>query len=385
MLTTRRFAALGVLLLLAAGASAQNTPAPAQAPAPPPGQVTAPGTVTAAGFVPAPVLQGGEVFLLYPPRSPFLNQARINEPEKNNMANGVPGRIQSIVNIHNPSIELHRVDRGTNTGTAIIVIAGGGHTTLNVGTEGADFVSYLYQYGITSIILRNRMRVDGYNAQTDSVYDAEQAIRMVRAHAQEWGIDPHKIGVMGFSAGAELAAPAAVFYDKFDQANNGADDPLHGISSRPDFAVLVYPGPTPFARDANTPIPKDAPPTFITCAGSDDAIHAQWSDDYFSAFLKARIPNVEMHIYGNGVHANGLKDRNGTPFGTWQDRFVDWFRDLGFLGKPGVETKAARDVQAHVTAPPPPARGQGGRGGAGAPARGALAPATPGSPAAPGR
>jgi len=227
-------------------------------------------------------------------------------------------------------------------------------------------VSYLYQYGVTSIILRNRMRVDGYNAQTDSVYDAQQAIRMVRAHAQEWGIDPHKIGVMGFSAGAELAAPAAVFYDRFDQANNGAGDPLHGISSRPDFAVLVYPGPTPFARDPNTPIPKDAPPTFITCAGTDDASHAQWSDDYFSAFLKARIPNLEMHIYGDGVHANGLKDRNGTPFGTWQDRFVDWFRDLGFLGKPGVETKAAKDVQAHVTAPPTPTRGQG-RGGAPAP------------------
>jgi len=66
------------------------------------------------------------------------------------------------------------------------------------------------------------------------------------------------------------------------------------------------------------------------------------------------VPNLEMHIYGNGVHANGLKDREGTPFGTWQDRFVDWFRDLGFLGKPGVETKAARDVAAHVTPPVAP-------------------------------
>jgi len=363
MLSTRRFPVFAGLMLLATGASAQNAPGrgAGQAQTPPPGQVTAPGTLTPAGFVPAPILQGGEVFLLYPPGSPFLNPARITEAEKNNMANGVPGRIQSIVNIHNPSIELHRVDRGTNTGTAMIVVAGGGHNTLNVGTEGADFVSYFYQYGVTTIILRNRMRVDGYNAQTDSVYDAQQAVRMVRAHAEEWGIDPHKIGMIGFSAGAELVAPAAVFYEKFDQANNGAADPLRGISSRPDFAVLVYPGPTPFARDANTPIPKDAPPTFITCAGTDDASHAQWADDYFSAFLKARIPNLEMHIYGNGVHANGLKDRNGTPFGTWQDRFVDWFRDLGFLGKPGVETKAARDVQAHVSAPPPPARGQGGR------------------------
>ena len=120
--------------------------------------------------------------------------------------------------------------------------------------------------------------------------------------------------------------------------------------------MLIYPGPTPFARDPNTAIPRDAPPSFIASAGTGDAIHAQWADEYFSAFLKARIPNLEMHLYGNGVHGNGLKDRDGTPFGTWPNRFVDWFRDLGFLGKPGVETKAAKDVKTHVAAPAPTAR-----------------------------
>ena len=78
-------------------------------------------------------------------------------------------------------------------------------------------------------------------------------------------------------------------------------------------------------------------------------MHAVWADEFFSALLKSRIPNLEMHVYGNGVHANGLKDRNGTPFGTWQYRFIDWFRDLGFLEKPGVETKAARDVAAFAS------------------------------------
>jgi endo-1,4-beta-xylanase len=317
--------------------------------------------VTAAGFVPAPVLQGGEVFLLYPPGSPFLKADRVKEPELHNMTNGVPGRIQSIVNIHNPSIELHRVDGGTNTGAAMILIPGGGHNTLNVGTEGSDLVSFFYQHGVTTFILRNRLRKDGYDAAVDAVYDAQQAIRTVRAHAQEWRLDPHKIGAIGFSAGAELVAPAALSYETFDRANNKADDPLRGISSRPDFAVLVYPGPTPFARNRDAVIPLDAPPSFIVSAGTDDAVHAQWADEYFSAFLRARIPNLEMHIYGNGVHGNGFKDRGGTPFGTWPDRFIDWFRDLGFLGKPGVETKAARDVQAHVAAPPPAARGRGGR------------------------
>ena len=109
----------------------------------------------------------------------------------------------------------------------------------------------------------------------------------------------------------------------------------------------------------------NAPPTFITSAGSGDASHAIWADEYFSAMLRARIPNLEMHIYGNGVHANGLKDRSGTPFGTWHHRFVDWFRDLGFLGTPGVETKAARDVMARVAAPPGRGRGRGAETGAG--------------------
>jgi endo-1,4-beta-xylanase len=281
---------------------------------------------------------------------------RVGEPEQNTMTNGVPGRIASIVNIHNPSIEVHTVEPGSNTGAAIILAAGGGHNTLNVGTEAGDFVPFFYNYGVTTIILRNRLRRDGYNAQTDEVYDAQQAIRMVRAHAKEWGIDPNKIGIMGFSAGAELAAPAAVAFDQFDQANKAPGDPLAGISSRPDFVGLLYPGPTPFARDPNTPIPVNAPPAFLACAGTGDAVHANWADQYFAAMLKARIPNVEMHIYGTGVHAGGLKDRNDLPFGTWQNRFIDWFRDLGFLGKPGIETRAARDVAAHVNPPPAPGR-----------------------------
>ena len=133
------------------------------------------------------------------------------------MSQSVPGRINSIVNIHNPSIEVHTVDRGLNTGAAVILAAGGGHNTLNVGSEAADFVPFFYNYGVNTIILRNRLRRDGYNPQTDEVNDALQSIRMVRAYAKEWNIDPNKIGIMGFSAGAELAAAAAVLFDDFDQ------------------------------------------------------------------------------------------------------------------------------------------------------------------------
>jgi endo-1,4-beta-xylanase len=280
------------------------------------------------------------------------------------LSKAVPGRISSIVNIHNPSIEVHTVESGINTGAAVILAAGGGHNTLNVGSESADFVPYFYNYGVNTVILRNRLRRDGYNVQTNAVQDAMQAIRLVRAYAQQWKIDPNRIGIMGFSAGAELAAPAAIFFEEFDKRHSEAGDPLAGISSRPDFVALVYPGPTPFARGGSPAIPRNAPPSFITCPGSGDRVHAIWANEYFAAMLQAAIPNIEMHIYGNGRHPGetvsdgsrmsaGLTDRNGIPFGKWQDRFIDWFRDLGFLEKPGMETKAARDTTRFLSQPRP--------------------------------
>ncbi len=194
---------------------AQNTPA-----LPAPLGVPKPAPSTDAPYAPQPILPGGVVVTLYPPGSPFLNKDRVREAEQYNMSQSVPGRINSIVNIHNPSIEVHTVDRGLNTGAAVILVPGGGHNTLNVGSEGADFVPFFYNYGVNTIILRSRLRRDGYNPRTDEVYDAQQSIRLVRAHAKEWNIDPHKIGIMGFSAGAELATAAAVLYDDFDKKNS---------------------------------------------------------------------------------------------------------------------------------------------------------------------
>ena len=346
-----------MIVLLGATAMAQLAPPPA------PQAVPKPGPATGAPYLPQAILPGGIVITLFPPNSPYLKAGRITEPEQYSMNQAVPGRVNNIVNIHNPSIEVHPVDRGINTGAAIILAAGGGHNTLNVGGEAADFVPFFYQYGVTSVILRNRLRRDGYNPQTDEVYDALQAIRTVRAYAKDWNLDPHKIGIMGFSAGAELAAAAAVLYDDYDKKNNAPDDPLAGVTSRPDFAGLIYPGPSPFARNRTAPpIPRDVPPAFLVCGGSGDRVHAVWAIEYFNAMLAIGVPNIEMHIYGNGAHPGqplpdgtrmtaGLGNRNGMPFGTWQFRFIDWFRDLGFLEKPGVETKAAKESAAFAAQP----------------------------------
>jgi acetyl esterase/lipase len=384
-MTTRRtrtaaFIRWGLVSVALAATSLATVPAqtPVLPPAPPPQNVPAAAPANGKPYQPQTILPGGVVVTLFPPDSPMLKKEKISEPEVYTMADGVPGRVASMVSVHNPSIEFHAALPAMNTGAVVILAPGGGHDHLSMASEGSDFVPFFYNYGINTVILRYRLRKDGYVAETDAVYDAQQAIRMVRARAAEWKLDPHKIGVMGFSAGAELAAPAAIAYIEYGRAHSEASDPLASVSARPDFVGLIYPGPTPFTRDPNTPIPADAPPTFIACGGTGDASHAAWADAYFAAFLKAQIPNIEMHIYGVGRHpgdrlpdgttmTGGLTDRNDHPYGTWQDRFIDWARDLGFLGKSGVETQAARDVATRV-AQPPRGRGPGpGRGAAPAP------------------
>jgi acetyl esterase/lipase len=384
----KRIAILAGLAFIGSTAVAQTkAPLPAL---PAPQSIPKPAAQTDGPYAPQAILPGGVVVPLFAANSPYLKADKIQLPEVYNMSQTVHGRINSIVSIHNPSIEVHKVDKSINTGTAVIVIAGGGHRTLNVGGEAADFVSFFYNYGINTIILRNRLRADGYIAEVDAVRDAQQAVRVVRAYAKELNIDPDRIGVMGFSAGAELAAPAAVLFEDWDAKNNDSSDPFSGISSRPDFVGIIYPGPTPFARNRTAPpVPKNVPPAFLVCGSAGDRVHTIWALEYYQAMLSAGVPNVEMHLYGNGRHpgdplpdgsrmSGGLTDRNGIPYGTWQFRFIEWARDLGFLQKPGIETKAAKDVAAYVVNPPRPV-GQG-RGGAG---RGGRDPAS-GAPAVPG-
>ncbi len=371
----------------------ESAPAPAVLPPPPaPMSVPKPGPKTDAPYAPQAILPGGVVIPLYPPESPYLNPDKIREPEEYYMWG--PGRIGAIVHIHNPSIEFHPGNKALNTGAAIILAAGGGHRTLNVGGESSDEVYFFANHGVNTIILRNRLRSDGYEPRVDGVNDALQAIKLVRAHAKDWDLDPDKIGIMGFSAGAELAAAATMQWAEFDRKNDVPANPLAKVSSRPDFAGIIYPGPSPFARGATPPIPRDAPPAFITCAGWGDWIHAVWATEYFDALLMDGVPNVEMHLYARGHHpgdkvaadepptTGGLTNLGGISYGTWPARFLDWFHDLGFLNKPGVETQAAKDVAASlnrtkrsaVWTPPP----------AGAAAR-ATTPAAPPPPVPAGK
>jgi hypothetical protein len=196
---------------------------------------------------------------------------------------------------------------------------------------------------------------------------------------------------MGFSAGAELAAATTLYWAEFDQKNNVPENPLAGVSSRPDFAGIIYPGPSPFARGGNPPIPRDAPPAFVTCSGWGDWIHAVWANEYFTALLNDGVPNVEMHIYARGHHpgdkvgpdeppsTGGLTNRGFIAYGKWPERFIEWFKDLGFLNKPGVETQASKDVAANLNRVKRSATG----GPQKPPASSSTPPATSPTPAAP--
>ena len=349
------------MTLAAAHLSAQHAALP---PLPAPLAVPKPGPATDAPYAPLPILPGGVVVPLYPPGSPFLKAERVREAEQYNMSQSVPGRINSIVNIHNPSIEVHTVDRGLNTGAAVILAAGGGHNTLNVGTESADFVPFFYNYGVNTVILRNRLRRDGYNPQTDAVNDALQAIRLVRAYAKEWNIDPNKIGIMGFSAGAELAAPAAVLFDGLRQEEQrprrsaggnlfAAGLRRHHLSRshalraqshrRRRFRAMFRPRSSSAAGPATGSMRSGRSNTSPRCWPSACRI-SRCTSTAMAAIPATLLPDGSRMT-------GGLTDRNDTPFGTWQYRFIDWFRDLGFLQKPGVETKAAKDIAAFVNAP----------------------------------
>jgi len=274
---------------------------------------------------PLPILAGDKVVTLFPPGHPALKQlSGYDQAEKVNRSKDAERRVLNITNIHNPSIELQLPPADKANGTAVIVAAGGGNTTLWVGPEGAEIGKWLNTLGVAAFNLRYRLKP--YDSAVDALADTQRAVRMVRAHAKEWGVNPKKIGIMGFSAGGEQAARAAL---NFDDGKPDAADPVDRESCRPDFVVLVYAG---WKEVDLSQVPHNAPPAFCVCAGVDDAFHAKETVEFYNAYFNAKIP-AELHIYAHGGHGGGIGTRNGIPFGTWPARFVDWAADIGMLPK----------------------------------------------------
>jgi acetyl esterase/lipase len=269
---------------------------------------------------------GPPVIPLWPAGAATLKGA--NEKEVTRPEDVKPGdRINSIVNVHNPSIEVHLPPADKATGTAVIVAPGGGHRQLVWGSEGTDIAKWLNELGVAAFILKYRLAFTpnySYTVEGEALADTQRAIRIVRARAGEWGVKPDRIGVLGFSAGGALAALANI---RFDRGKSDSADPIEQQSCRPDFVGLVYPG---WSRSMDITAPKDAAPAFLTSAGKDDASHAVQTVEFYNALFKVQVP-VELHIYAHGGHGKAINHRNGIPFGTWHVRMQEWMTDLGML------------------------------------------------------
>ena len=213
--------------------------------------------------------------------------------------------------VHQPSIYPFLPPKGTATGVALIIAPGGGHSQLVIDKEGWDVAKWANAHGMAAFVLKYRLaRAPGskYTVEHDALADAVKAVAVVRERAAEWGVNPARIGFMGFSAGGAVAALLE---------SRVPTKP----TERPDFNIIVYPGWAPNQVPAP---PKDAPPAFLVCADNDPS-HVVTTVNYYLALQKAGV-STEMHIYSSGAHGFGMK-ASAMPVATWPQRVLEWMGD----------------------------------------------------------
>jgi acetyl esterase/lipase len=230
-------------------------------------------------------------------------------------------------NVSVPTITLYKPAKVKSPMPAVVVFPGGGYQILAIDLEGTEVCDWLNKAGIACVLLKYRVPNTGpYPKSSAALEDAQRAVGIVRQHAAEWGIDPKRVGVLGFSAGAHLAAALSTHFDKRLYAPVDAADQL---SCRPDFAVIVYPGYlAEQGMKTNSDINPTAqtPPTFIVQA-EDDPVHVENATNYFLQLKQAKVP-AELHIYAEGGHGYGLR-RTALPVTAWPQLVETWLRTIG--------------------------------------------------------
>lgn len=239
--------------------------------------------------------------------------------------------------------------KGRNTGVAVVVFPGGGYQILAMDLEGTEICDWLTSRGITCVLLKYRVPNSGptwvdnhryYPKVQTALQDAQRTIGLVREHAAEWHIDPHKVGVIGFSAGGHLVAAVSTH---FQQRTYPPVDAADQLSSRPDFAIAAYPGHLWLHEDDDRATrdetdlrlrpdihpTADTPPTFLVMAEDDHVDGVEQALAYYVALHKAGVP-TEMHLYAQGGHAFGLRKPN-LPVGQWPQLVETWLHTIGML------------------------------------------------------
>jgi acetyl esterase/lipase len=231
-----------------------------------------------------------------------------------------------IRNIHNPSITVYLPPKEKATGAAVVICPGGGHRELVFNAEGAEPARYLNSIGVAAFALKYRLgREQGspYSVQKHAREDGVRAMRLVRSRAEDWNIDPKRIGIMGFSAGGEVVS--MVVYSP-GEGDPNAVDPIDRLNSRPDFQIMIYPGPLGIPDV----IPANAPPAFLLVA-NDDRGAARTIASLFQKYRAAGLP-VEAHIFARGGHAFNMGNRSQLEsLKKWPERLSDWMADNDIL------------------------------------------------------
>lgn len=251
------------------------------------------------------------------------SEARRTEPEKIVGAN--------VSNIHHPTLTVYLPAPAVATGTAIIVVPGGGHSKLVMEHEGYNVGSWLAERGIAAFVLKHRLAKDDatpagtpqpYTIDRDAVADGQRALRLVRRRAAEWSLNPAAVGMVGFSAGGEVVAFTAM---RAAPGNASAADPIDRESARPDFQALIYPG-----KSSQIIPEKGAPPVFLAAGFGDRTDISEGLADVYLRFKRAGVP-AELHIYAGAGHGFGLRAANKSPAGAWPDRLREWLVDRKFI------------------------------------------------------
>lgn len=250
------------------------------------------------------------------------SQERMNEPEKVDGTN--------VSNIHNPSITPYLPAAGKSTGTAVLIAPGGGHSKLCLGHEGDSLAEWFAEHGIAAFVLRYRLcREEGssYTLKGHAMDDTRRAIRTLRHRAEEWKIDPQRVGILGFSAGGELAAYSAM---ESDSGNPQAPDLVERISSRPDFQGLIYPG-----KSSTFSVKPGMPPAFIAFGYNDRPDISIGMAEVYLKYKAAQVP-CEMHVYANAGHGFGYRPDATSAAGQWPRRFCEWLVDSELLSPAAI-------------------------------------------------
>lgn len=264
------------------------------------------------------------------PGAPANSPAEINTTTaKDPLIAGRP--LVRLGNVSVPTITLYKAEDAKAPTPAVVVFPGGGYQILAIDLEGTEVCDWLNSAGVACVLLKYRVPNTGpYPKSAAALQDAQRAVGLVREHAGEWGIDPNRVGVLGFSAGAHLAAALSTHFDHRLYAPVDAADQL---SCRPDFAAIIYPGYIALAEKGMAPNPDiqptaQTPPSFIVQA-EDDPVHVENAVTYFLELKKAGVP-AELHIFAQGGHGYGLR-RTKLPITAWPQLAQTWLHTIGVL------------------------------------------------------